>query len=55
LHEQLEGAARKLENPGTPGPAPPTPTLPVGATQPGVFIVGSGNTHQPPRIVGASY
>lgn len=55
--DELRRATRFLEDRGRPGWCPPiAPPVPVGATPPGVVIVGSGNTHTPPpRVVGASW
>lgn len=47
--DDLRRATRMLEGCGR-------PPVPVGATPPGVVIVGSGNTHTAtPRVVGASW
>lgn len=55
--EELRRATRLLEERGRPGWCQPAqPQVPVGATPPNVFIVGSGNAHSAaPRVVGASW
>jgi hypothetical protein len=55
--DDLRRTTRMLEDRARPASCPPAASsVPVGATPPGVVIVGSGNiqTPAPPRIVGAS-
>lgn len=55
--DELRRATRLLEDRDRPAWCPQVPPVPVGATPPGVVIVGSGNTHMTatPRVVGASW